>query len=227
MRIERTEHCTLYLGDCLEVLPTLGKVDAVVTDPPYPTEFIPLYKPVFDLCRSVCTDNAVLAAMVGQLHLPNVMIAITSSWKYRWMGCYWLPTANTAIWPLGISTKWKPLILASANSKKRWKYWTNDSVLSHDKNADSKSFHVWGQGVSEFETTIRRFCATEKTILDPFMGSGTTGVACIRTGRNFIGIEKEPKYFETALKRIKDAERMAKCDLFKEPKAELRQGVLV
>ena len=50
------------------------------------------------------------------------------------------------------------------------------------------------------------------------MGSGTTGVACVKTGRKFIGIEKEPKYFEIALKRIEEAERLAKCDLFKEPK---------
>jgi DNA modification methylase len=63
------------------------------------------------------------------------------------------------------------------------------------------------------------FCSEQgDLILDPFMGSGTTGVACVNTGRRFIGIEKEPKYFEIALRRIREAERMAKCDLFKEPK---------
>ena len=64
--------------------------------------------------------------------------------------------------------------------------------------------------------------------MTPFMGSGTTGVACVKTGRKFIGIEKEPKYFEIALKRIKEAERLAKCDLFKEPKSpKLTQRELV
>jgi site-specific DNA-methyltransferase (adenine-specific)/modification methylase len=65
-------------------------------------------------------------------------------------------------------------------------------------------------------------------ILDPFAGSGTTGVACIRTGRRFIGVEKEPKYFEIALRRIREAERMAHCNLFKEPKpVERKQLSLV
>ena len=60
------------------------------------------------------------------------------------------------------------------------------------------------------------------------MGSGTTGVACIRTGRKFIGIEKDAGYFATALKRIREAERLAKCDLFKEPKLpKLTQRELV
>jgi site-specific DNA-methyltransferase (adenine-specific) len=60
------------------------------------------------------------------------------------------------------------------------------------------------------------------------MGSGTTGVACVNTGRRFIGIEKEEKYFEIAIRRIRQAERMAKCDLFKEPKpVERKQLELV
>jgi site-specific DNA-methyltransferase (adenine-specific)/modification methylase len=64
-------------------------------------------------------------------------------------------------------------------------------------------------------------------VFDPFMGSGSTGAACVETGRRFIGIEKEPKYFEIALKRIRDAERLAKCDLFKDSAPAKRQGVLV
>jgi DNA modification methylase len=65
-------------------------------------------------------------------------------------------------------------------------------------------------------------------ILDPYMGSGTTGVACIRTGRKFIGVEKDPKHFETALRRIRKAEADARCNLFKEPKpVERKQLELV
>ena len=65
--------------------------------------------------------------------------------------------------------------------------------------------------------------ADGETVFDPFMGSGTTSVACIKTGRRFIGIEKEQKYFEIALKRIREAERLAKCDLFKEDKPKMTQ----
>ena len=65
-------------------------------------------------------------------------------------------------------------------------------------------------------------------ILDPFMGSASTGVAALQLGYRFIGIEKEPKYFEIAVKRIREAERLAKCDLFKEQKPQkLTQRELV
>jgi site-specific DNA-methyltransferase (adenine-specific) len=62
------------------------------------------------------------------------------------------------------------------------------------------------------------------TILDPFMGSGTTGVACIRTGRRFIGIEKEPKYFEIAVKRI-EAE-LQRHTLFEEPPKIVQRSLI-
>jgi len=65
-----------------------------------------------------------------------------------------------------------------------------------------------------------------EVVADPFMGSGTTGVACVQTGRKFIGIEKEPKYFDIACKRIEAAVKLAKCDLFKAEKTTEKQTEL-
>jgi len=70
------------------------------------------------------------------------------------------------------------------------------------------------------------FLPDARTILDPFMGSGTTGVACVQTGRKFIGIEKEPEYFDIACKRIEAAVKLAKCDLFKAEKVTEKQTEL-
>lgn len=215
MRVEHTEHCTLYLGDCLDVLPTLGKVDAVVTDPPYGIGISG--NPVRQKHEKLDWDAAPPSDRLIDACLNAGRHAIV------WGGNYFdLPPSQCFfVWD-----KCQPQDFSLAMVEQAW---TNlkmpakmfrQSVTSYDKKHPT-------QKPENLMQWCLSFLPDAETILDPFMGSGTTGVACIRTGRRFIGIEKEPKYFEIALKRIKDAERLAKCDLFKEREPAKRQGVLV
>ena len=203
----------LYCADCMDVLPHLSGVDAVVTDPPYPKEFLPILKECWSGCDSCMTENAVAFIMSGQMWLPTVMNDIPSSWHWVWAGCFRMPTSNTPIWPVGISTGWKPLLIYSKGERKKFKHWKYDCLTPRSATSDDKQFHEWGQDVSLFEVLIDRFDIGKK-ILDPFMGSGTTGVACVKLGRKFIGIEKERKYFEIAVKRIERALSEERSSLF-------------
>jgi DNA modification methylase len=189
---------TLYLGDCREILPTLGRVDAVVTDPPYGI-------------ADVWTKG-------GQRHgwqRANQQMALRNSWDNErpskelfdvlleqsgevviWGGNYFdLPPSRCwLVW----NKPERNFSLAEAELA-----WTNRNAVVRVldfRRSDSDREHPTQKPVEVMRWSINPLRA--KTILDPFMGSGTTGVAALRLGRKFIGIEREPAYFEIAVRRI-------------------------
>jgi 16S rRNA G966 N2-methylase RsmD len=197
---------TLYHGDCLEVMRELPSesIDAVVTDPPYPAEFLPLLAECWAECLRCVKPDGWLFVMIGQYHLRDVMQGMDAAgWNYCWCGNFVMPHANSPIWPRGISTGWKPLLIYG-KERLKFKHWKYDVIRPNSTTSQDKANHEWGQSVGQFSTLINRF-DIEGTVLDPFMGSGTTGVACIKTGRNFVGIELDPTHYATAQRRIEDA----------------------
>lgn len=239
MRIEHIHDATLYLGDCLEILPTLGKVDAVVTDPPYGIGWDNEKASMTEGLRKDGTrryDSTWKSTkkMKGYPVLswdkkisPELVNCLISAGRKSiiWGGNYYdLPqTGGWLIWD-----KQTPMPSLS----KCEMAWT--SFLRHTEIA-----HILWAGYAKAEPTDREhptqkpvslmkwcigFLPDAETILDPFMGSGTTGVACANLGRKFIGIEIEPKYFDIACKRIEIAYRQPR--LFDDPKPEPVQGDL-
>jgi DNA modification methylase len=211
MRREIIGSCELILGDCREVLPTLGKVDAVVTDPPY----------------GIGEDG-------GKHRLPRNRIYHRVLPKMGWDQT--TPDADVFSLMLGISDE---QIIWGGNyftdklpPSKGWLYWQklmggdfSDGELawtSRDRALREFTKCPKAQG-SEHPTQkpveLMKWCLEllpdASTILDPFMGSGTTGVACVKLGRRFIGIEREPKYFDIACRRIEQAYKQP--DLFVAP----------
>lgn len=196
---------TLYLGDCRDILPTLaaGSVDAVVTDPPYPKEFIPVYADCWRGCDTPLKHGGQCFAMVGQYCLPDVINGFPKSWEYLWCGCFQGAQMATSIWPRGISAAWKPLLIYGKSFSK-FKPWKYDTIAIEGGYRRDKEHHEWGQSVLAFRTIIDRFNVGE-TILDPFMGAGTTGIAAVMEGRKFVGIEIDRTHFETSCRRIREA----------------------
>lgn len=231
MRVEHIGDAVLYCGDCLEVLPTLGRVDAVVTDPPYGIGYSPAgggggitdrngkrYEKRFTGNDLVRGDNkpfdptpflqiAPITVMWGGNHFADKLPA-SSCWLVWDKRC---GTSNNDFADCEIA-------------------WTNMPRVARVFN------HLWNGMLKDSERGIPRVHPTQKPIevmrwcleqvkaeiiLDPFMGSGTTGVACANLGRIFIGIEIEPKYYEIALKRITEAYRQPR--LFQEPVAKAVQ----
>ncbi|KKM98293.1 hypothetical protein LCGC14_1159490 [marine sediment metagenome] len=214
---------TLYLGDCLEVMAGMepGSVDAVVTDPPYPKEYLRLYAPCWKASDRILKTPGVCFVMAAQMYLPDVFLGFPKTWEYLWTGCFENRQMASPIWPRGISAAWKPLIIYGKGFTK-FKPWKYDTIPNQGDYRDPKKYHKWGQSEFQFETVISRF-DLYGTILDPFMGSGTTGVACANLGRKFIGIEIEPKYFDIACKRIELAESQG--NLFDEQPAQIQESL--
>lgn len=184
--------CTLYLADCMDILPTLGKVDAVVTDPPYGIGINKSNR--LSVSRGHTgeswDDNPADMSWLVPMGVPYIV----------WGGNYFdlPPTRCCLSWDKNNSGRdFADFELA----------WTNLDMVARrfvfrPMNMDNGKVHPTQKPVALMEWCLG-FLPKAQTILDPFMGSGTTGVACVRLGRKFIGIEKEPRYFDIAVKRIK------------------------
>ncbi len=207
-RIETIGDATLYLGDCREILPTLGKVDAVVTDPPYGIAHI--WKGGKGHGWGRAKEESVTRNKWDEeapsVVLLNILIAMSDQ-QIIWGGNYFdLPTSRCwYIW----NKPERGFTLAEAELA-----WTNrDSVVRvFDGNrSDPDREHPTQKPVALMQWCVEK---TKGNVLDPFMGSGTTGVACANLGRKFIGIEIEPKYFDIACRRIEQAYKQPR--LFKD-----------
>ncbi len=199
---------TLYLGDCREILPTLGKVDAVVTDPPYGIGEA-TGKNKSRSSRAVSKDYGDDAWDDEPIDLNTLnLVKSAGRWQIIFGGNYYPmpPSSCWLIWDkLNGDNDFADCELAWTNMPKavrRLQYrWHGMIRQNNEPRGDHPTQKPLG---------LMRWCLAQlpdgcRTILDPFMGSGTTGVAALIGGYSFIGIEREPRYFERARRRISEA----------------------
>lgn len=213
---------TLYLGDCTDILPTLPKVDAVITDPPYGIGMDGGnvgYKGLNNF-EKLDWDKA-----TPDGDLINAVVAAGDK-AILWGGNYFAlpPSRCYLIWDKGAGFKNRTY----AEAELAWaSFDANVRIFQYDPLAkgDYKGkHHPTMKPVALMAWCIEQ-AGKPQTILDPFMGSGTTGVAAIQMGRKFIGIEREPKYFDIACKRIEQA--AAQGQLFTpEPVKHIQESLL-
>ena len=201
-------NATLYLGDCRGILPTLPKVDAVITDPPYGIGYA--NAPVVGKNRPKATRYA---ANDWDDSAPDVTPFVAlGKHAIVWGGNYFgLPPSRCwLVWHKpDIAPSLSPVELAWTNINRNAAYYRYSiSATGLERTADGNG-HPTQKPLRLMEWCMS-FLPEAGLILDPFMGSGTTGVACANLGRSFIGIEREPKYFDIACRRIEDAQRQSR-----------------
>jgi site-specific DNA-methyltransferase (adenine-specific)/modification methylase len=200
---------TLYLGDCSEILPTLDKVDAVVTDPPYGIgESAGKNKSRGNLAvaKDYGNDDWDISPISNELMKVVVDAgrhAIVFGGNYYAMP----PSKCWLIWDKENTGDFADAELAWTNLNKavRLKRYMWNGMLRANK--EPRGDHPTQKPVGIMEWCISHLPDGTETVLDPFMGSGTTGVACMNLQRKFIGIEREQKYFDIACKRIEQAQK--------------------
>lgn len=171
-----------------------GSVDAVITDPPYPREFLPLFGDLADLADRILKPDGVLAVMVGQAHLPTVFRLLDGRRPYRWTIAYMTPGPDGVVHGRArVASAWKPVIVYGGGRRFR------DVVTSA---GDDKSLHHWQQDEDGFRQLVDMLTEPGHLVVDPFMGSGTTLLAALALGRHAIGCDIDPAAVETARKRI-------------------------
>jgi len=212
MRIEQVGLATLYLADCMEVLPTLEPVDALITDPPYgidenskkvasrgslaaPKDYGSFdwdkkapASAVIDACRALAKHHAIFGG--NYFDLP--------------------PTSCWLIWDKLNTGDFADCEMAWTNWPKavRRIQWRWNGMI---RQGNEERFHPTQKPLGVMAWVIS-LCPKADTVLDPFMGSGTTGVAAVKAGHRFFGIEKDPRYFDIACRRIDEAQRIT--DMF-------------
>jgi site-specific DNA-methyltransferase (adenine-specific)/modification methylase len=209
---------TLYCGDCADILPKLGKVDAVVTDPPYG-----IGESSEKVKSRQRTKNGNSKALADQRDYGNFnwdqktpekfifdKICNISTCQIIFGGNYFeLPPSKCwLVWDKeNGENDFADAELAWTNLNKavRLKRYMWNGMLRANK--EPRGDHPTQKPIGIMEWCISHLPENSQTILDPFMGSGTTGVAAVKMGKQFIGIEREQKYFDVACRRIEDAQR--------------------
>lgn len=239
MRIERIGDATLYLGDCLEILQTLPKVGAVITDPPYSSGG------QFRGDRAQDTRTKYVQSDSGNKSLPEFSGDTRDQRSFHFWAALWASAALQATESGGVAcffTDWRQLPISTDYLQAGgWVWrgvvpWVKTTYRPQMGRFGAQcEYVVWGSagpmptergvgclpGFFEYSSPSEREHVTQKPVdlmasivqivppggivLDPFMGSGTTGVACMKHGRKFIGVEMEPRYFDIACRRIEEA----------------------
>ena len=223
MRVERIGDCELWLGDCREILPTLGRVDAVVCDPPYGIGIDGQVRRI----RGKKSDRKGYEFKGWDSARPVEALKLISSMncdKIIWGGNYFadlLPMGGRWLsWDKGQRLSQSDCELAYTNMPGALRIFTLNRVALLQDGAQ----HPTQKPVKLMQWCLG-FLPNAETILDPFMGVASTGVACANLGRKFIGIEIDEGYFDIACRRIEAA--YAQPRLFDEPAPKAVQEVML
>ena len=229
-RIERIGDCTLYLGDCLDILPMLGKDCAVVSDPPYgmgwntdSSRFSGGHRESVARRGQGRADWGAITSddqpfdPAPWLAFPEVIL-----WGANHFGAR-LQVGTTLVWVKRLDGAFGSFL---SDAEVAWEKgghgvycWRDLTMMQEAKDRVHPS---------QKPATLMQWCVDRtkaETVLDPYAGSGTTGVACVNLGRKFIGIEIEPRYFDIACRRIEEATRQPR--LFAEPHIKPKQETLL
>lgn len=221
MRVESIGQATLYLADCLKVLPTLDRVDAVVTDPPYGIEGGTggtskargrgNYEGVF-------TSADDTPAFIESVVVPAIRLCLD-----RARSVVVTPgNKNFCLYPQpdSFGSMYQP----QGTGAQRWGWCDSQPIFYYGKSPiqglrleactfrvvtadECQNGHPCPKPLSFIMKLVGKASLKDETVLDPFMGSGTVGVACANLGRRFVGIEINEAYFDIALERIENAYR--------------------
>jgi hypothetical protein len=188
----------IRLGDFREVLGNLQGIEAIITDPPYSNEYLPLLGDLALWADTVLAPDGVLAILFGQTHLPEAYQLLQKGRPYRWTACYLTLGPGYVSYPRQVQSNWKPVLIYGGGPR------IGDVIHSEGLDADAKSNHRWGQDYTAFHTLVERLTKRGQTVVDPFLGSGTTLLAAHALGRHAIGCDIDPAAIETARKRLID-----------------------
>jgi DNA modification methylase len=188
----------LIHGDFRTVNIEDNSIDAIITDPPYLEEYLHHYEDLALFAKRVLKPGGNFLVLIGHYHMPKILEIMTRYMTYQWVFCLKHSGHHSRLWNKKIFVMWKP-ILWFTNGKCTQDWWVSDMFISDGR---EKQYHIWQQNASAFYELIEKFTNQGDTVLDPFMGSGTTGIAALQQERNFIGIDIDHTYIEITERRV-------------------------
>lgn len=230
--------CTLYMGDCIALLPKIERVDCVLTDPPYGDGADTVYG-LYDKAIAGNDDPLLNCSMLAKVYhclRKNATVYNFTNWKHQdflraYIGRYSrLQVRHSIVWDkngMKLGGAFRPaheIILVLEKGKPDYKRKDFSDVQRYSIAQHSIDTHPHEKPLPLLKGMLAHSTNPGDTILDPFMGSGSTGVACAQMGRKFIGIELHERYFDLACRRIEQAYRQS--DLFGGVEEPLKQEAM-
>jgi site-specific DNA-methyltransferase (adenine-specific) len=227
MRVETIGDATLMLGDCHDILPTLSDIDVIITDPPYgdrATHASHLSGVILrngeaagqPLQFDGISESRTVELASQWTRLACRWVIFTCEWKYAHaldkagllvrLGIWRKPDGAPQFTGDRPGTGWEAIAICHRPGKKRWNGGGRHAFYEWPK-GQNNSGHPTGKPLGLLSELVVDFTDVGELILDPFAGSGTTGVAAVKLGRRFIGIEIDQKFFDIACERIDAAYR--------------------
>jgi site-specific DNA-methyltransferase (adenine-specific) len=226
MRKKQIGAATLYLADAFDIMPTLGEVDSIITDPPYDAK-------THGNARTTRRGQIVSAidfdSFTEEQFIEFCKNAVILAKRWVVMTCAWqhaaelqragLPLVRFGIWLKQDAapqfsgdrpgTGWEAIAILHRRACHREgkMHWNGGGHHAVWVCSVERGEHPTQKPLPLLMDWVKKFSEEGEPVLDPFMGSGTTGVACLKLGRKFIGIEKREDYFELACRRIDNAQR--------------------
>ncbi len=184
-RTDEISDIEIRKGDFKQVLSDVYNIDAIITDPPYPQEFIECFSDLALYAKEHLKKDGFIAVYSGQYHLPEVIKRLSEHLTYVWTFCLYHIGKKQLVNGVNIMCGWKPVLIFS-NGKKKMRFSAYDVLTSEQR---EKQNHKWQQSESGVTSLIEILSKPNDLIVDPFAGSGTFGVASKHLGRRFIGAE--------------------------------------
>jgi hypothetical protein len=180
----------LFCCSCAELFSKGIKPNAVITDPPYMKEYLSVYSELANAAK----DVPLVAVMVGQTYLPDVLRRMCEHLKYRWTLAYITVGAGGSQHHVKVNCWWKPVLLFGESAE-----WIGDIYKSE---GIDKEHHEWGQSESGMLNLVEKLTEPGQLVCDPFLGGGTTAMAAIKLKRHFVGCDIEQSAVEASEKRM-------------------------
>jgi 16S rRNA G966 N2-methylase RsmD len=186
-----------------------GSVDLVLTDAPYESGYLHLFEPLSLFAHRVLKDGGSLVCMMGQSYLPQVLNDLSAHLRYHWVIAVLVDGRQTLLKARRIFAAHKSMLWFVKGS---YRGHAIQDVVRSDKY--DKRYHDHGQCESEFSEVIKRLTEDGDTVLDCFVGGGTTAAAALKLGRRIIGIDIERKHIEITRRRIESVLKL--CGRFED-----------
>jgi len=184
-RIKKVSDVEIRKGDFKKVLNDVYEIDAIITDPPYPKEFIKCFSELSLFAKEHLKKDGFIAVYSGQYNLPEVISRLSEHLTYVWTFCLYHIGKKQLVNGVNIMCGWKPVLIFS-NGKKKMRFSAYDVLLSEQR---EKANHKWQQSESGVYNLIDIFTKPGQLVVDPFAGSGTFGKVATENGRKFIGAD--------------------------------------
>lgn len=198
----------IVCGDFRDILKTIpdNSVDMIITDPPYPKKYMYLWKPLFSESARILKSRGNFISLCGHYQLPEVLDIGREYLRFWWV--LWMKQSKiNRLIGKGVTVLGKPGIWFLKDRRRDFKeYKFPFDTITSNVNEDNyaKKYHGWGQSVNWFAHYIEELTKPDELVIDPMVGSGSTGVACKLLNRNFIGIDISEEYCDVAQQRINE-----------------------